>query len=308
MRSRSTSFGPWKLLPTLVFVLGAISALLFVAYLLLPEWPPAAVCHNKACKEAREWIVSSITVLVILGGLYQYLRSQVWKRAEFVAAQMSAFFCQHYVRNATLMIDWTRRRIDLFDQPRDRRKWPIVTRALQNRALLPHTVASKVPKIDNASQAGAASGLTDVEALESALILDVEADSRRAEYSATEAAIRDSYDAFLDGLETFAGYISTGLVRAQDLQPYLGYWIKDIVSKTPDREEDAWTCSLLSYIAFYRYEGVQALFHAFRCDIHHGSELFIYFLDRVPEGPMAIALREVDESLRRRENRDATHR
>ena len=40
-------------------------------------------------------------------------------------------------------------------------------------------------------------------------------------YTPAEAAIRDCYDAFLDGLERFSSYVQTGLINVRQLRPYL---------------------------------------------------------------------------------------
>ena len=58
--------------------ISALAVALFVNRLLLHAWPPKVICAEDSCKEAREWIAYSVTVLVLLGGLYQYWRAQLW--------------------------------------------------------------------------------------------------------------------------------------------------------------------------------------------------------------------------------------
>jgi hypothetical protein len=106
-------------------------------------------------------------------------------------------------------------------------------------------------------------------------------DSDLAEFTRAEAAIRDAYDAFFDGIETFASYIRTGMVAPRDLRPYLGYWIDDIASRTDDPQDDLWTCCILSYIAFYGYKGIQELFEVYGHNIRPGGDVFSHFLGRV---------------------------
>ena len=60
-------------------------------------------------------------------------------------------------------------------------------------------------------------------------------------------------DAFLDGLERFASYISTGLISVADLRPYLKYWIDDIAAQTDDPLDAEWTCSFVSYVDYYQF-------------------------------------------------------
>jgi hypothetical protein len=113
-------------------------------------------------------------------------------------------------------------------------------------------------------------------------------DSELAAFSMEEVAIRDAFDAFLDGLERFASHVETGLLAPLDLRPYLGYWIDDIASPTTDASDGEWACSLLAYIAFYRYTGVQALFRGFGHDITPQGRLFAGFLRQVPDRSRAV--------------------
>jgi hypothetical protein len=262
-----------SLLPLTAVVL---AVLLFwtLARLLTPLWPPTAACSAEPCKEAREWISFTITVLVLLAGLYQYWRAQQWKRAEFVAAAMDTFFALRGVRKATLMIDWGTRNINLFDTTAtDPKHWPLVSRPLQSSALLPHTVHKRV-----VVAGGESSEATD---------------SELAGFTVQEVAIRDAFDTFLDGLERFAGHVETGLLTASDLRPYLGYWLDDIASPTTDQADGEWACSLLAYIAFYRYSGVQRLFGAFAHDITPRGAIFLGFLAQVSDAARVEALRDL---------------
>lgn len=219
-------------------------------------WPPVAKCEGEKCKEAREWASTGVTLLVILGGLHQYVKAQLWKRAEFVAAEMKAFFADPEVRKATTMIDWAVRRINLFNTPDpDQTKWPIVSREQQCQALLPHVIIPD--RADGQSDAG--SGI-------------ISGSQRR--FTLAEAAMRDAYDRLLDGLERFSSYLETRLVTKKDLEPYLGYWINDMVSDGADQVESQWTYVLFVYIDFYDFSGVQKLFKLFGADIAFGSERF----------------------------------
>jgi hypothetical protein len=271
----------WLSLAVLGF--GVLVVLLSLAHLLVAHrWPPEALCDSKKCKEAREWIAYTVTVVVLLGGLFQYWRSQLWKRAEFVAAQMAAFFAAPAVRKATQMIDWAKRRIDLYDRPSDLpATWPLVSRRLQCRALLPHTVVAGVPNMSRDN-----SGDDAVDESTSGIATD----SDVAEFTRAEAAIRDAYDGFFGGLETFSSYVNTGLVSVSDLRPYLNYWLGDICSETDNSDDDLWTCCVFSYIAFYEYRGVQELFRAFGYNIDPCGELFRRFLRRVGRDAIGKAL------------------
>jgi hypothetical protein len=54
----------------------------------------------------------------------------------------------------------------------------------------------------------------------------------KTSFTHAEAAIRDPYDALLDGFERLASYVKMGLVEVASLRPYIGYWVDDIASPT----------------------------------------------------------------------------
>jgi hypothetical protein len=235
---------------------GAGLVVLAIGSLMKPwnGWPPSATCGTEACKEAREWMSSGVTLIVLLAGLYQYRKAQLWKRAEFVAAEMKAFFSDAEVRRATTMIDWGIRKINLFSSLNtDQTSWPTVTREMQCRALSPHVLISDVATDTMHPPTEVISGA-------------------KQGFSLVEAAIRDSYDGLLDGLERFSSYLEAGLLSKDDLEPYLGYWIRDIASDGEDATEKLWTAMLFVYIDFYDFSGVQKLFRLYGSDIGYESD------------------------------------
>jgi len=211
-------------------------------------------------------IVALISTLLAAGiALSGYLRSERWKRAEFVAREMKEFFDNARIRNALLLIDWGSRRIQLLDEDDEAHGNVRVTRQLQVGALLPHTLVN-----------------------EAASDCDSEGTMRR--YTIVEAAIRDCYDAFLDGIERFSSYVQTGLIDVEQLRPYLQYWIDDIHEPAKDEDDAAWSAALLTYIAFYRFHGVQWLFRAFGRSIDPTGSSFRGFLGKMGDQRLAARL------------------
>lgn len=161
-------------------------------------------------------------------GLLQYMRSQRWKRAEWVAQEVRAFFADPLVAAATRMIDWGGRTVQLFpDKAEPKERIVYVDDNTVTQALMYHG-------------------------------------DRVCTFTETEAAIRDAFDRFLDGLEKFDQFIESGLVSADEVRPYLAYWIHHIRST---REGDPTTDRLVQlrkYIEAYGFRGVQRLFSRFR--------------------------------------------
>ena len=176
-------------------------------------------------------------------GLLQYRKAQLWKRKEFLGTEIKAFLTDPIVRNALLLIDWGSRRIP-FDLKLSRNRWPRVTRDMQVHALRPHTM--------NASKNEIAAG-------------------KIQKYSYIEAQIRDTYDEFLNGLERLNAFVESGLFNAQELEPYMRYWFRDMTSSNEPIEDIKWRLALLAYIQFYDFVGVQHLFKNFAHDISVGG-------------------------------------
>ena len=91
----------------LVFGFVIVAVLMFLVFARI--FPPEAGCTSEGCKEAREWVAILLTFFVILGGLYQFMQAQRWKRAEWVASETKAFLGDPEVKNALHMLDWNGR-------------------------------------------------------------------------------------------------------------------------------------------------------------------------------------------------------
>jgi hypothetical protein len=194
-----------------------------------------------------------------------YYRTERWKRAEFLAHEMKEFLATVGVQRAMLLIDWGERRIRLLENvPEDQAIIP-VDRAMQVRGLRPHIMVTG-----------------DESDTESMIVTD-SVDSDR--FTQPEAAIRDCYDSFLDGLERFASYTNVASLR-----PYLGDWIDDISGPTNSPDDAAWNAALLTYISYYRFTGVLWLFNEFVKDISPTSETYHSFLKLMADQNFARAL------------------
>ena len=214
-----------------------------------------------------------LTSLAVLGfAARTYYYNQKWKRAEFLAAEMKQFFASARVQKALILIDWGERRFDLLEGNPPGGISVAVTREMQVRGLIPHTLLGG----DNA----------DAEMMET----DDSLGKDKGKFIKPEVAIRECYDAFLDGLERFASYVQTGLISKSSLRPYIGYWIEDIASPTENRGDAAWCATLLTYISFYRFNGVLWLFKEFGRDISPSSSIYREFLSRMVDKELASRL------------------
>jgi hypothetical protein len=222
--------------------------------------------HAKGIATVVGWVGSvglfSIAVLT-------YRRTQQWKKAEFLAAEMKLYFAIPRVQRTLVMLDWGRREIELLEDEPAGKNRVVVTREMQTFALRPHTLVNGTgsdSEVDTRSNGMAGEGFT-----------------------AEETAIRDCYDTFLDGLERFSSYVETKLVDRKALRPYIGYWVDDIASPTNNAADAAWCAALLTYVSFYRYEGVLRLFEDFDQNIRPSSATYISFLKQMTDQKLASA-------------------
>ena len=219
------------------------------------------------------WLGLLGAVAAFVCGLEQYQRSQEWKKAEFLAAEMKEFLANPRVTAALTMVDWGMRSIEFpTGSKTGDAKRITVTRHMQVLALRPHTLV-KVEVAAESESEGSAPG-------------------ERTGFTLGEAAIRDCYDALLDGFERFGGYVESGLVTAADLRPYIGYWIADIHSATSDPEDAAWSAALITYIHFYSYRSVSFLFDRCGTPIGLDSEAYLGFLAQMQDQTLARQLHE----------------
>ena len=143
-------------------------------------------------------------------GLGQYRKSQQWKRAEFVANEMKDFNAQPRVKNAKLMLDWTRQRVEIFpDDPDPNNRCVWVTHEDLAKALIPHTEAEQ------------------------------------GKFEEPLASIRLTFDEFFDHLELFGSFMQARLVTREELDPYVDYWVRLLGDDTrglmtPQLRENIW--------------------------------------------------------------------
>lgn len=101
-----------------------------------------------------------------------------------------------------------------------------------------------------------------------------EMDGPARTYTRRESLIRDCYDALLDRFDRFGGYLSMTLMAPKDLRSYVYYYVEDITTPSKDATEALWTLSLMTYICFYRFDGVLKLFKGFGRDISPTGSIF----------------------------------
>lgn len=195
--------------------------------------------------------VAAVGVLIagstFTSAVYQAIRAQTWKRKEFVAEQMASFFANPSVKAVLLMLDYSEREIDVPRGP-GADKWASlrIDQGLLAAALLPHELRDRTRKRPKCDPDAVIQG--------------------RPDFSPEDGLIRDAFDVVFDRLDTFNAFIEAKLIKLDDIQPYLMYWLESIADTDCFLGEHL-RRSLRLYIDAYEFRGVQKLCALVGCPI-----------------------------------------
>lgn len=157
---------------------------------------------------------------------WQYRQAQRWKKAEFVANEMKQFRSDPKNSIALTMLDWNSRKIRFSAGKED--KSYIVDDLLISEALRLYSIEDYK-------------------------------DGKENIFHPPQNHIRDVFDHLLDDIERLNSFVTAGLIKADDLRPYLEYWL-DIMSGKSRRKPDDVIKKLWIYIDAYNYKGVRKIF------------------------------------------------
>ncbi|MDP4270410.1 MAG: hypothetical protein Q8909_09845 [Bacteroidota bacterium] len=167
-----------------------------------------------------------VSLIALIKGVYEYQKAQKWKKAEFVSKEIKEFFSDFDVKRALLMLDWGNNEIDL----------------------RPNEIARK-KKLE-----------FDDKIIEAALKTHLEVDDG---FTEEEALVKTIFDVLFDKLIMFEHFIKSGLVKSDDIKPYLIYWIEIIANPLNDRKPEFVKEQMFKYIDLYGYQELRRFFERF---------------------------------------------
>jgi len=160
------------------------------------------------------------TAAAFFAGLFQYRKTQQWKRVEWVAQEMKVLMDSPLVQSALVMIDWNARKVFLNpDGVTHEERFVRVNDDMVSVALRTHDDGDR--------------------------------------FTPEEVSVRGAFDQLLDGIERFSSYECTGLVKVSDIQPYLQYWADNICR--PHGNSEKRLDALHAYMKRYGYHGARRL-------------------------------------------------
>lgn len=177
------------------------------------------------------WIGLVAAYVAFRAGLAQYRTAQEWKRAEFVAAEMKAFFADPQIATALMLIDYSVIRLD-GDGKRSKDGW-----------------------------------VFDDEKIVRSLAVHTKFTGEIEKFGVDEMVARMAFDSLLTALERLDHYLKTRLIELKDLKVYLEYWIDKMGNPATGWKPPAFYDALSSFIKAYGYAGVEHLFAEFKVPV-----------------------------------------
>jgi len=205
------------------------------------------VLEIETAKTLAQWVIGlgfMAGAIALSAGVYQYRRSKRWERIEFLRKAVKEFESDPDIWTALKILD-----------SEEYRDYTITTgdKTLTFQAtneLLYAALSSHKDRIDQKRQFDALQkSIPDGPALE--------------QYQMT-SAIRDWFNKMLNGLEHFGYFVESGLFTANEIRPWMIYWIRLIADRTYRRPGSSKVYDYLySYIHEYGFYGVIRLFEEF---------------------------------------------
>ena len=155
--------------------------------------------------------VSASTIMI---GIYQYIKAQKWKKAEFVSKEIKEFYNDFDIKRAFVLLDWN-----------------------ANELVLKENEIDEKHKIH----------FTD-DLIFSSLSASEEKGYDLAGFCKEEVVIRSIFDSLFGWLIMFNSYIETKLVSAEDLKPYLIYWIQILADTNSNKKPEKVRAQIWKYI------------------------------------------------------------
>jgi hypothetical protein len=208
------------------------------------------------------WLVGvslAAGTFIALTWLHLYQQQRRWQRVNLARREVKAFQENPAVKNVLDILDYEEFRTFCVHHPETGKRLCFEANDYRlQRALRSHDQMEKTRRgLDEINRLAAETSSIDANTL--AIVQKYE-----QEEFAIELALRSWFDTFLDGLEYFEDLITSKLVTAEEIKPFIIYWIKLIGDRRYRRKGGSgFYDQLFDYIYWSGYGGVQSLFERF---------------------------------------------
>jgi len=197
--------------------------------------------------------------IAAVAGIDRYLKHKKWERRELTRSIVEDFSRKKAIRNVADILDFEEYQMFEVRLPHnDQLVYFEATDARLKRALRSHDQMVKTRKgLNTLTQLSQQPGKMDES---TARVLQ----RYRDEEFVIELTLRNWFDEFLGALEACENAILAGIVTAEDLRPFIIYWVRVIGDRGYRRKGgSAFYDQLFHYIYWAGFEGVQSLFERF---------------------------------------------
>ncbi|MDB9528634.1 lipase family protein [Oscillatoria sp. CS-180] len=200
-----------------------------------------------------------MAAIAAVAGIDRYLKDKQWKRRELARSVVEDFTRRKAIRNVADILDFEEYRLFETRLPEDDRliRFEATDERLQ-RALRSHDQMVKTRRgLNILTQMAEQPGKMDENTVR---VLE----KYRDEEFVLELTLRDWFDEFLGALEACENAIVAGIVTAEDLKPFIYYWVQVISDRRFRRDGGSgFYDQLFHYIYWAGYTGVQSLFERY---------------------------------------------
>lgn len=198
--------------------------------------------------------------IAAVAGVDRYIKNQRWERRDLARRMFEEFARREAVRNVADILDFEEYRVFEVRLPTDGQvvRFEATDERLK-RALRSHDQMVKTRQ--GLNMLGQMNRQQPDKMDENTVRV---LQQYRDEEFVIELTIRNWFDEFLSAFEACENAIKSGLVTAEDLEPYIIYWVRVISDRSCRREGgSAFYDQLFHYIYWAGYEGVQDLFERY---------------------------------------------
>jgi predicted lipase len=226
------------------------------------EAAPAPAITNHSPSGIPPWLVGgglATGAFIALTWLHLYQQQRHWKRVELARQEAKNFRERQAVKNVLDILDYEEYRTFYVTHPQDGRllTFEANDHRLQ-RALRSHDQMVKTRHgLDEIKELATETDTIDSKTLDIIQQYD-------DEEFVIEIILRDWFDSFLGGLDYFDILIEAGLVSAEEIKPFIIYWIRLIGDRQYRRKGGSgFYDQLFHYIHWSGYHGVKSLFERY---------------------------------------------
>ena len=223
-----------------------------------PQLTPEILAKSQLGAQWMAAFALLMGAIAAVAGIDRYLRSKQWERRELARSMIEGFRQKEAIRAIADILDFEEYRLFDVRLPDGRLIRVETSDDRLKRALRSHAQMIKTREgLKMLTQMSNQPGKMDENTLR---VLQ----KYRDEEFEIELILRDWFDQFLGAFEACENAIQAGLLTAEDLKPFILYWVEVIGNRKKRRDGgSAFYDQLFHYIHWGGFQGVQSLFERY---------------------------------------------